>query len=121
MISLKLKQAYSDLESIGSVANMGAEVLEGDPQASSRMLEGNIGDPLSCGIFGCTGGKYRVVYPFSEHATVVEGTVVLTDESTGESMEYHEGDSWFVKQGTPVIWDVKSDTFIKHFGAATQP
>lgn len=120
MYPLKLKQAYAELESIGSVANMGAEVLEGDPQASSKMLDGNIGDLLCCGIFGCSKGKYRVVYPFSEHATVVEGSVVLTDETTGESQEYHVGDSWFVKQGTPLIWDVKSDHFVKHFAAVTQ-
>jgi hypothetical protein len=35
-------------------------------------------DPVSSAYFGTTQGKFRMVYPFSEQATVVTGEVVLT-------------------------------------------
>ncbi len=40
-----------------------------------------------------------MTYPFTEHATVLEGEVELT-VSGGEPRRFAPGDSWFVKQGT---------------------
>ena len=45
------------------------------------------------------------------------GEVVLTDESTGQSTRYKAGDSWFVTKGTPVLWEVVSESFVKHYFA----
>ena len=68
-------------------------------------------------LFGTTAGKFRMTYPFSEQATVVSGEVRLTDESTGQSTLYKAGDSWFVTKGTPVLWEVVSESFVKHYFA----
>ncbi|MCY1431888.1 hypothetical protein D3C76_586800 [compost metagenome] len=58
-----------------------------------------------------------MTYPFSEQATVVSGELLLTDESTGQTTRYKAGDSWFVTKGTPVLWEVLSDSFVKHYYA----
>ncbi len=42
-----------------------------------------------------------MTYPFTEHATVLEGEVELT-VAGGEPQRFAPGDSWFVKQGTEV-------------------
>ncbi|MCY1260584.1 hypothetical protein D9M68_119520 [compost metagenome] len=73
--------------------------------------------PVSSAYFGTTRGKFRMTYPFSEQATVVSGELLLTDESTGQTTRYKAGDSWFVTKGTPVLWEVLSDSFVKHYYA----
>jgi uncharacterized cupin superfamily protein len=108
-----------DLDAWGSIADLGAEVLEGDVRASGKMLFGAPTDPLSCAYFACTKGKFRMIYPYTEHALVIEGSATLTDERTGEAKTYHPGDAWFVEKGTPVLWEVHTERFVKnYFGAA---
>jgi hypothetical protein len=46
-----------------------------------------------------------MTYPFTEHATVLEGEVELT-VSGGKPQRFAPGDSWFVKQGTEVEWKI---------------
>ncbi|MNC75432.1 hypothetical protein D3C75_1269600 [compost metagenome] len=72
-------------------------------------------DAVSSGYFGTTQGKYRMVYPFTEQAIVITGEVVLTDESTGQITRYKAGDNWFVTKGTSVLWEVVSESFVKHY------
>lgn len=106
------------LEPWGSVTDLGAEILDGDPKASGKMIFGAPTDPLSCAFFGVTRGRFRMTYPYTEHAVVVEGSVTLTDERTGAARTYGVGDAWFVEKGTPVLWDVTSDRFVKNYFAA---
>uniref|UniRef100_UPI0036DB566E cupin domain-containing protein n=1 Tax=Photorhabdus sp. RM322S TaxID=3342825 RepID=UPI0036DB566E len=113
--SFLLNKSLPELLDIGSVSNLGATVVEGDPQASIAMIFGEPADNLTCGIFACTHGKFSMVYPFDEHATVSEGSVKLTDVKTGETVEYHPGDSWFAAKGTEVLWEVTADRFVKHY------
>lgn len=56
-----------------------------------------------------------MTYPFTEHATVLEGEVELT-VSGGEPQRFAPGDSWFVKQGTEVEWKILTPRFVKHYG-----
>ena len=46
---------------------------------------------------------------------VVEGEVTLTNEVTGESRSYGPGEGWFVEKGTPVLWTVTTERFVKHY------
>ncbi|WP_153897958.1 cupin domain-containing protein, partial [Pseudomonas aeruginosa] len=55
--------------------------------------------------------------PFNEQATVVTGEVILTDESTGQTTRFKAGDSWYVAKGTPVLWEVPGESFVKHYYA----
>ncbi|MDE9484438.1 cupin domain-containing protein, partial [Xenorhabdus bovienii] len=80
---LMLDNALPELMPIGSVTNLGSIVVEGDPQVSGAMIHGEPTDNLTCGIFTCTKGKFKMTYPFDEMATVHEGSVKLTDVKTG--------------------------------------
>lgn len=111
------KLGLQDLGLIGSVSVLGAEVIGEDVNAYAKGTFGAPTDPVSAGYFGVTKGKFKMVYPFNEQATVVAGSVTLTDDSTGHSVTYREGDSWFVTKGTVVTWDVSGELFIKHFFA----
>jgi uncharacterized cupin superfamily protein len=106
-----------DLHPLGSVANLGATVEAGDVQAYALGTFGAPTDPVSAGYFGLTRGTFRMTYPFNEQATVVQGSVKLTDVAAGTSVTYNVGDSWFVTQGTEVLWEIQSDFFVKHFFA----
>jgi uncharacterized cupin superfamily protein len=104
------------LDSWGSLVNLGAEVLEGgDVQAYGKATHGTPADPINAGYFGTSKGKYRLVYPFSEQATILQGVVRIADESTGQEALFHAGDSWFVAKGTPTMWEVLSESFTKHY------
>jgi uncharacterized cupin superfamily protein len=103
------------LDPWGTVADLGAEILEGELRAFGSMVFGAPTDPVSCGYFAVTRGKFRMNYPYTEHAVVVEGTVTLTDERTGKATTYGPGDAWFVEKGTPVLWEVTSDRFVKNY------
>ncbi|BBG61151.1 Ethanolamine utilization protein [Providencia rustigianii] len=116
MISpLLLNKPLPELLNIGSVTNLGSVVVEGDPQASVAMIHGEPTDNLTCGIFACTKGKFKMVYPFDEMATVHEGSVKLTDIKTGVTVEYHKGDTWFAEKGTEVLWEINAERFVKHY------
>lgn len=120
MKPLKLNQLIPALDHIGSIRLLGATLTEGDPQAAALMIYGQPNDTISCGVFSCTHGGFRMVYPFNEHATLLEGEVELTDETTGETHHYKPGDSWFVKQGTAVHWKILSERMIKHYMACVE-
>ena len=114
---LKHDIQLSELDAWGTVTDLGSQLLEGDGKAFGKMTFGTLTDPVSSAYFGTTQGKFRMVYPFTEQATVVTGEVLLTDESTGQSTRYKAGDSWFVTKGTPVLWEVVSESFVKHYFA----
>jgi len=113
---LKHDIALDELDAWGNVTNFGFEVLAGEVHAFGRATVGALTDPVSAAYFGTTQGKFRMTYPFSEQATILSGEVVLTDESTGITTRFKAGDSWFVEKGTPVLWEIVSETgFVKHY------
>jgi uncharacterized cupin superfamily protein len=115
MFSIKQGQIPGELDSCGTVADLGSEILEGEVKAFGKLTHGTPDAPVSAGFFACTKGRFRMVYPFTEHATVVEGSCTLLNSSTGESVTYSAGDSWFIEKGTPIEWHVLSERFMKHY------
>lgn len=108
----------SELDAWGKLSDLGAEIIDGgEIIAFGKMTYGEPNDAISAAYFGTTKGKYRLVYPFSEQSTVVDGEVCITDEATQETRTYRAGDSWFVTKGTATVWEVKSDSFVKHYVA----
>ena len=118
MKSIKQGEFNQALDSWGTVADLGSTILQGEVKAFGHLHHGTPQSPISAGYFACTQGKFEMTYPFTEHATVVEGECVLTDPRTGESTRYGVGDSWFVEKGTAVIWDILTPRFAKHYMAA---
>lgn len=105
------------LDSWGTVADLGSEILDGECRALGKMVFGAPTDAVSCAYFGSTRGRFRMTYPFNEHAVVLEGEVTLTNEATGESRTYGPGEGWFVEKGTAVLWTVHTDRFVKNYFA----
>jgi hypothetical protein len=98
--------------SLGSADSLGGKVLEGEVKVFGR-IDFSAGG-MTAGLFMATRGKVEIHFPFTEHATILEGEVTITDES-GQSHTYKPGDSYFIKQGQVVIWDVKGERVIKSF------
>jgi hypothetical protein len=96
----------------GRPEDMGGQVLEGDVRISVRIdfQQGN----ATAGIFEATRGKVRIHFPFTEQATILEGEVTLTD-AEGRQHTYKPGDTYFIKQGAIIIWDVKGERVRKAF------
>jgi uncharacterized cupin superfamily protein len=116
MHAIEMGTTVKDLDSWGSLSALGGEILVGgDVQAFGKMTHGAPTDAISAAYFGTSRGKYRLVYPFSEQATLLHGEVRITDESTGASKLYRPGDSWFVSKGTPTLWEVLTDGYTKHY------
>lgn len=115
MKPLLLNTTLPEMALIGSVTHLGSKVIEGDPQASIAMVDGGPEDAVACGIFKCTKGVFSMQYPFTEHATILQGELRLKDLDTGEVNTFGPGDSWFVKQGSNVEWHVISEFFVKHY------
>jgi hypothetical protein len=117
MLVLK-SSAIPELDSWGTVADLGSTILEGEAKAFGRFTHGTPDAPVSAGYFAVTQSTFRMVYPFTEHAVVLEGEVTLKNEATGETATYKAGDGWMVEKGTPVLWTVHTPRFVKHYMAA---
>jgi len=97
---------------LGAPEALGGRVLEGNPEIFARVDYSHNG--TTAGLFKATTGKIEIFFPFTEHATILEGEVTLTDE-TGQSHVYKAGDSYFIRQGQVIIWEVKGKQVIKSF------
>ncbi|AWM80294.1 hypothetical protein DKL61_07930 [Gammaproteobacteria bacterium ESL0073] len=118
MLKLNTPITLDQLDSWGTVVDLGSTIVEGDANAYGKFTLGTPDQPSSGGYFGVTKSIFRMTYPFSEQATVVKGQVTLTNEDTGEKWTFKEGDSWIVEKGTKVLWQVDTDYFIKHYFSA---
>jgi hypothetical protein len=107
----------SSLMSLGPPEALGGEVLSGEPRLFGRidMRQGN----QAAGLFMATTGLIRVTFPFTEHATILDGEVTLTDE-TGKVQSFKAGDSYFIRQRQVILWDVKGQHVIKSFFNVTE-
>lgn len=103
----------------GRPEDIGATTLDGEVRVSGRFDLGSPKTSVFGGIYAATRGKYRLVYPFHEHATLLSGRLELTDETTGKTGCYGPGDSWIIAKGTPVTWSIVSDRICKSYVAAT--
>jgi uncharacterized protein len=105
------------LVGLGAPGDLGGRVVEGDPKVSARIdYQGN---GMLAGIFEATTGTVEIHFPFTEHATILEGEVTITDEA-GQSHTYRPGDSYFIKQGQVVLWEVRGPRVRKSFFNITQ-
>ena len=102
----------SGFVSLGAPEALGGRVLEGNPEIFARVDYSHKG--TTAGLFKATTGKIEIFFPFTEHATILEGEVTLTDE-TGKSHTYRPGDSYLIRQGQVILWEVKGKHVIKSF------
>ena len=114
----KLRVPRSELTEIDPTA-VGGEILEGNVRIFIRLdyVNGNVNG----GIFESTAGKARVVFPFTEHATLLRGRVRITDVATCTRQLMKPGDSYVIQQGTTVIWETIAPRAQKSFLNITTP
>ena len=103
-----------DLEDWGTPESVNWKTLDGEPKIGGRLWLGDGDGPVTVGVFMATRGSFEVAYPFMEHVSVIEGRVAATDES-GTRREFGPGDSWLVKKGETVRWDVLTDYVMQSF------
>lgn len=116
LIPIDPQTKLSDLHVLGELKELGPEILEGNHVLAYGLpTHGVFTDAINAGYFGTSKGRYRIVYPFSEQATLLQGEVRITDESTGTSTVFKPGDSWFVEKGTSTLWEVLSEGYVKHY------
>ncbi|OHV87637.1 cupin domain-containing protein [Mesorhizobium sp. ORS 3428] len=114
-----LSAQQTGLDDWGIPEDVGAVTLEGEVRIAGRFDLGEPAGAVFGGVYAATRGKYRVVYPFHEHATLLSGNVELTDEATGLTVSYGPGDSWIIAKGTSVIWSIVSERICKSYLATT--
>lgn len=116
LVKIKAGDGIPQLEPWGKLADTGAEILDGsDIDIFGKQSLGDMQGPHGAAYFGTSKGKYRLVYYYTEQATIVEGQVRITDESTGEVNLYGVGDSWTAEKGSSTVWEVLTDRYVKHF------
>ena len=106
----------SSMVSLGRGVDLGMKVLEGNPEAWIRVDFHSGG--MTAGLFRASRGKVEYTFASTEHATILEGELTLTDQ-TGEVRTYRPGDSYFFSQGQVVVWDVQADHVTKSFFSCT--
>ncbi|HEY1014403.1 MAG TPA: cupin domain-containing protein [Herpetosiphonaceae bacterium] len=106
------------LQDLGDPAGLGGTVLAGAPRISIRIDYQR--DTITAGIFEATTGTVRIVFPFTEHATILEGQVTITD-ADGQRHTYGPGDSYFIEQGAVVLWEVTAPRVRKSFFNIVNP
>ena len=104
--------AQSELTDLGPPEGLGGTVVSGDPKISARIDYGD--GTATAGVFQATRGDVQIHFPFTEHATVIEGAVTLTDE-TGQTARLRPGDSYLIKQDSSIFWHVARSFVQKSF------
>ncbi len=100
------------LVDLGPPGDLGGQVLEGDPAISARIDFAAGG--FTAGVFQATRGKVLIHFPFTEHATILSGSVELTDV-TGVTVTLGPGDSYLITQGSDILWEVRGPRVQKSF------
>lgn len=95
---------------------LGGTVLEGNPTIKIRFDAPPAPDANTVhGVFEQLGqAKIRIVFPFDEHIQVLHGVLKITD-SAGTVSHLSPGDSYFIAQGTVILWEVLTPVFQKSF------
>lgn len=119
MLSFKLDMDRIALDDWGTPEDIGAATVAGLVKVSGKILFGSLDSPVSGGLYAASQGQYRVTYPFHEHATLLDGQLALTDETSGKTVVYGPGDSWIIAKGTTVLWDIRSSYIRKSYLAAS--
>ena len=91
-------------------------ITRSSPQTSGRIDAGGPGHTTRFGIWHCTAGAVECTEQGDELMTILSGKCRLTDHATGEATILEAGDSYFVRDGTRVTWDVSEDLTKVFFG-----
>ncbi|MDX6199093.1 MAG: uncharacterized protein QOJ79_2244 [Actinomycetota bacterium] len=108
----------SSFVALGSLENLGATVLEGAAEGWVRIDFDSGG--LRAGQFVSSPAKIQFTFPYTEHATILEGEVTFTDEH-GRSETYQPGDSYFIARGQVMTCECDARVVKSFFNHTASP
>jgi uncharacterized protein len=82
-------------------------VIEGYPEARSRLLSTSACNTAKTLIWSCTEGKFNWYYDFDETIVILEGSIVLESEHMPPK-RYGVGDVIFFRNGAHAKWHVEN-------------
>jgi uncharacterized protein len=80
-------------------------ILEGQPTARRKLLVGSSDNLASAHMWDCTGGRFNWYYQSDEVIYVVEGSVLVEDD-TGVRRQLAAGDTFLFPAGSRFHWTV---------------
>jgi len=95
-------------------------VIEGKPDASWCVLSQSADGLASTMVWHCTAGKFDWYYDFDETILILEGGIVLEND-TMPPTRYGPGDVIFFKDGAHARWHIESHVKKLAFCRKTQP
>lgn len=81
-------------------------IIEGNPQASSRVLSKSKDGSAWTAVWECTEGKFDWHYDLDETILILEGSIVL-ESDTSPPIRYGVGDVILFREGTHARWHVE--------------
>ena len=82
-------------------------IIEGHPEACSRLLSKSACNTAGTLIWSCTEGKFNWYYDFDETIVILEGSIVLESERMPPK-RYGVGDVIFFRNGAHAKWHVEN-------------
>ena len=95
-------------------------ITEGKPVASARTLSQSADGTATTIVWHCTEGKFDWYYDFDETILILDGSIVLENESMRPT-RYGAGDVIFFKDGAHAKWHVEGHVKKLAFCRKTQP
>lgn len=81
-------------------------IIEGNPEAHSRLLSTSACDTAKTVIWSCTEGKFNWYYDLDETVVILEGSIVLESEGMSPT-RYGVGDVIVFRRGARAKWHVE--------------
>ncbi|MEL7252938.1 MAG: cupin domain-containing protein [Pseudomonadota bacterium] len=84
-------------------------IVSGTPRASGRLDAGGPGHVTRAGIWRCTKGAFECTEQGDEMMTILSGECRITDHATGAVTHLTPGDTFLIRDGARVTWDIVQD------------
>lgn len=91
-------------------------IVKGTPRTSGRIDDGGAGHTTRYGVWRCTVGTFECTEQGDELMTILSGKGRLIDHATKTVTKLDAGDSYFVRDGSRVTWDISDDLTKVFFG-----
>jgi uncharacterized protein len=95
-------------------------IIEGNPTAQAAVLSQSADGLATTIVWQCSEGKFNWYYDFDETILILEGSIVLENDSMAPT-RYGPGDVIFFKDGAHAKWHVEGHVRKLAFCRKTQP
>lgn len=93
-------------------------VIDGAPVARAQLLSRSVDGAASTFIWDCTAGRFHWHFDIDETIYLLEGAVIVRDDSGGER-RLVAGDHAFFRKGTHAVWHV--ETYVRKLAFCHNP